>query len=121
MTIILLVGTPAAYVLARYDFPGNRLIYYSMLAGLTFPVFLAIVPLFFVLLFLIIAAGIFPLAREGFFAAGSVNQGALLAQALTIADLTRLEIHGPAEELEKLKAPLAHLNPVWFALSDSKL
>ena len=28
---------------------------------------------------------------------------------LAIADLTRLEIHGPAEELEKLKAPLAHL------------
>ncbi len=28
-------------------------------------------------LFLIIAAGIFPLAREGFFAAGSVNQGTL--------------------------------------------
>src|SRR5215203_235354 len=24
MTIILLVGTPAAYVLARYDFPGKR-------------------------------------------------------------------------------------------------
>ena len=32
-------------------------------------------------LFLIIVAGIFPLAREGFFAAGSVNQGTLLAQA----------------------------------------
>ncbi len=45
------------------------------------------------------------------------NVGELLAEALTIADLTRLEIHGPAEELEKLKAPLAHLNPVWFALS----
>jgi hypothetical protein len=42
--------------------------------------------------------------------------GALLAEALTIADLTRLEIHGPAEELEKLKAPLAHLNPIWFVL-----
>ena len=28
-----------------------------------------------VILFLIIAAGIFPLAREGFFAAGSANQG----------------------------------------------
>src|SRR5215208_1916014 len=32
-------------------------------------------------LFLIIAAGIFPLAREGFFAAGSANQVTLLAQA----------------------------------------
>jgi molybdate transport system permease protein len=26
MTIILLVGTPAAYVLARYDFPGKRIV-----------------------------------------------------------------------------------------------
>lgn len=32
-------------------------------------------------LFLIIAAGVYPLAREGFFAAGSPNQGVLLAQA----------------------------------------
>ena len=39
----------AAYVLARFQFPGNRFIYYLMLAGLTFPIFLAIVPLFFVL------------------------------------------------------------------------
>ena len=29
---------------------------------------------------------------------------------------TRLEVHGPAAELEKLKKPLAHLNPVLFAL-----
>ena len=36
-------------------------------------------------LFLIIAAGIFPLAREGFFAAGSANQGTLLAQAALFA------------------------------------
>lgn len=42
-------GSMAAYVLARFDFPGSRLLYYMMLAGLTFPVFLAIVPLFFVL------------------------------------------------------------------------
>jgi N-acetylglucosamine transport system permease protein len=38
-----------AYVLARFSFPGNRLVYYAMLAGLTFPIFLAIVPLFFTL------------------------------------------------------------------------
>jgi DMSO/TMAO reductase YedYZ molybdopterin-dependent catalytic subunit len=38
-------------------------------------------------LFLIIVAGIFPLAREGFFAAGSVNQGTLLAQAVLFAAL----------------------------------
>ena len=44
------------------------------------------------------------------------NVGALLAEAMKMADLTRIEVHGPAAELEKLKKPLAHLNPVWFAL-----
>jgi len=42
------------------------------------------------------------------------NVGALLAEALKIADLIRLEVHGPAAELEKLKGPIAHLNPAWF-------
>lgn len=42
------------------------------------------------------------------------NVGAMLAEALKVADLTRLEVHGPATELDKLKKPLAHLNPVWF-------
>jgi hypothetical protein len=40
--------------------------------------------------------------------------GSLLAEGLKIADLTRLEVHGPAGELDKLRGPLAHLNPVWF-------
>lgn len=44
------------------------------------------------------------------------NVGALLAEALKIADLIRLEVHGPAAELDKLKAPLAHLKPAWFVL-----
>lgn len=44
------------------------------------------------------------------------NIGALLAEALKIADLVRLEVHGPAAELEKLRAPLAHLNPEWFVV-----
>jgi hypothetical protein len=35
---------------------------------------------------------------------------------LKIADLTRVEVHGPAEELDKLRKPLAHLNPAWFAI-----
>ena len=35
---------------------------------------------------------------------------------LKVADLIRIEVHGPAEELEKLKGPLAHLNPAWFTL-----
>src|SRR5215212_2990604 len=38
-----------------------------------------------VVLFLIIAAGVFPLAREGIFAAGSGDQGTLLAQAAVFA------------------------------------
>ena len=42
------------------------------------------------------------------------NVGALLAEMFTMADLTRLELHGPAEELEKFTGPLAHLKPVWF-------
>jgi N-acetylglucosamine transport system permease protein len=49
LVIVMILGAMCAYVLARYKFFGNRFIYYLMLAGLTFPVFLAIVPLFFVL------------------------------------------------------------------------
>jgi quinol monooxygenase YgiN len=44
------------------------------------------------------------------------NVGALLAEAMKIADLSRIEVHGPAAELEKLKEPLAHLNPAWFEI-----
>ena len=44
------------------------------------------------------------------------NVGALLAEALTIADLTRLEIHGPETELAKLRVPLAQFNPQFFVL-----
>jgi N-acetylglucosamine transport system permease protein len=47
--LTMLFGSMSAYVLARFQFPGSRLLYYLMLAGLTFPIFLAIVPLFFVL------------------------------------------------------------------------
>ena len=59
--------------------------------------------------------------REGYIGAEGVlahleNIGAQLGEALKIADLTRLEFHGPAEEIEKLKTPLAHLNPAWFVL-----
>ena len=36
------------------------------------------------------------------------NVGALLEEMLKMADLTGVEVHGPPEELEKLKAPLAH-------------
>jgi N-acetylglucosamine transport system permease protein len=44
----MLFGSMAGYVLARYKFIGNRLIYYVFLGGLAFPVFLALSPLFFV-------------------------------------------------------------------------
>jgi hypothetical protein len=59
--------------------------------------------------------------REGYEDAKGVlahleNVGALLAEMLAQADLTRVEVHGPAEELEQLKGPLAHLNPAWFTL-----
>jgi N-acetylglucosamine transport system permease protein len=49
LVLVMLLGSMCAYVLARFRFPGARFIYYLMLAGLTFPIFLAIVPLFFIL------------------------------------------------------------------------
>ena len=49
LILTMLFGSMTAYVLARFQFPGSRILYYLMLAGLTFPIFLAIVPLFFVL------------------------------------------------------------------------
>jgi quinol monooxygenase YgiN len=57
--------------------------------------------------------------REGYVDAEGLlahleNVGALLAEALKIADLIRLEVHGPAAELDKLRGPLAHLKPEWF-------
>jgi N-acetylglucosamine transport system permease protein len=44
----MLFGSMAAYVLARYKFVGNRVIYYLFVSGLAFPVFLALVPLFLI-------------------------------------------------------------------------
>jgi len=46
--LTMLFGAMAAYVLSRYQFPGNRIIYFGFVGGLIFPVFLALVPLFFV-------------------------------------------------------------------------
>ncbi|WP_129669609.1 carbohydrate ABC transporter permease [Phytoactinopolyspora endophytica] len=48
LTMTMLFGAMGAYVLARYDFPGNRLVYYVFVAGLMLPVFLALVPMFFI-------------------------------------------------------------------------
>lgn len=49
LVIVMILGAMCAYVLARYEFKGSRFIYYAMLAGLTFPIFLAVVPLFLTL------------------------------------------------------------------------
>jgi N-acetylglucosamine transport system permease protein len=44
----MLLSSMAAYVLARYKFWGNRFFYFLFVAGIAFPPFLAVVPLFFV-------------------------------------------------------------------------
>jgi N-acetylglucosamine transport system permease protein len=44
----VLLSSMCAYVLARYEFPGRNVIYYGFVLGLSFPVILAIVPLFFI-------------------------------------------------------------------------
>ena len=48
------------------------------------------------------------------------NVGAMLAEAMKIGDLVRLELHGPAAELDKLRKPLAHLNPSWFVIEQER-
>jgi quinol monooxygenase YgiN len=62
--------------------------------------------------------------REGYVDAEGLlahleNVGAVLAEAMTIADLIRLEVHGPAAELDKLREPLAHLKPAWFVVAET--
>ena len=57
--------------------------------------------------------------REGYIGAEGVlahlgNVGALLDEMLTLSDLSRLEFHGPGDELDKLREPMASLNPSWF-------
>ncbi|MGF1430091.1 carbohydrate ABC transporter permease [Kitasatospora sp. LaBMicrA B282] len=47
VTLTMLLGSMAAYVLARYEFPGNRALHLFFVAGAMFPVYLALVPLFF--------------------------------------------------------------------------
>src|SRR5215207_7628118 len=47
LTGTLLVSSMAAYVLARFTFPGRQVLFYGFIAGLMFPVFLALVPLYF--------------------------------------------------------------------------
>lgn len=44
------------------------------------------------------------------------NVGPLLGEALKLAEITRLEVHGPNGELAKLREPLAPLNPRFFCM-----
>ncbi|MEV4811845.1 carbohydrate ABC transporter permease [Micromonospora avicenniae] len=48
LTLTMLMGAAAAYVFARYEFRGRQVAYYLFVGGMMFPVFLALVPLFFV-------------------------------------------------------------------------
>ena len=64
--------------------------------------------------------------REGYDDAAAVlahldNVGALLQETLKIADISRLEVHAPAAEIEKLRAPLAALKPQFFVLEPGGL
>jgi N-acetylglucosamine transport system permease protein len=49
LTILLPCGAMAAYVFARYPFPGSSWLFTGFLGGMMFPIFLAIVPLFFLM------------------------------------------------------------------------
>jgi hypothetical protein len=59
--------------------------------------------------------------REGYDNAAGVlahldNVGALLGEALKISEIIRLEVHGPAAEIDKLREPMANLKPEFFVL-----
>ena len=47
--LTLLLSSMTAYVLARFPFPLNRFFFYVFLSGMLFPIFLALVPLFFLI------------------------------------------------------------------------
>ena len=44
------------------------------------------------------------------------NVGEMLGKVFECADLEKLEIHGPAAELAKLKEPLQDLNPTYYEI-----
>lgn len=44
------------------------------------------------------------------------NVDDLVAEALKISSIARVEVHGPADELDALRGPLADLNPQFFTL-----
>ncbi|MER7395048.1 carbohydrate ABC transporter permease [Streptomyces sp. NPDC000151] len=49
LTGTMLLGSMAAYVIARFTFPGNRVVFMLFAGGMMFPVILALVPLFAVM------------------------------------------------------------------------
>lgn len=60
-------------------------------------------------------------ARESYDDAASLlahldHVGAMLGELLKVAKIARLEVHAPAAEIDKLRGPLAPLNPQWFVL-----
>ncbi len=59
--------------------------------------------------------------REGYAGAKGAlahleNVGPVIEKMLQYSDMPRLEFHGPAEEIDQMREPLAHLNPAWFVL-----
>ena len=59
--------------------------------------------------------------REGYRDAKAVNEhldnvGKALEEALKIADLDRLEVHGPKDQIDILKKDLAHLEIEYYVL-----
>ena len=65
--------------------------------------------------------GDFVHCREGYKDADAAlahleNVGTLITELLKVADMTRIEVHGPGKELEKLRKPMADLNPQFFTL-----
>ncbi len=49
--LTLLLSSMVAYVLARFEFRGKQIVFYLFLTGMMFPIFLALVPLYFVMQF----------------------------------------------------------------------
>lgn len=59
--------------------------------------------------------------REGYTSAAGIlkhleNVGELLQEALKIASIDLLEVHGPASEVAALQEPLKDLNPTYFTM-----
>ena len=61
--------------------------------------------------------------REGYRSAAGIlahleNVDSLLKQALAIASLDSIEVHGPADQLAELQEPLKGLNPAYFTMEN---